>query len=405
MYNELFIPQRTIMTPGPVEAHPAVLKAMTSRILGQFDPAFLQIMDEVKEMIKVPFGTNNQQAFAIDGTSRAGLEAALIALIEPGDKVLIPVYGRFAYLLGEICERGQAEVRYLEKDWLSPFDPAEVIAAVQEFQPKIVAMVHGETANGQMQPLKEIGQYCQEQDIFFVVDMVATYGGVPIKVDEWGVDIAIAGTQKCVSVPSGLSLITYNDRVEKVLTARYQKELGLSKEHRNTRHIASNYLDLSQLQRYWNEERINHHTEATSMIYGLHEGLRVLLNEGLDNVYQRHQQNDQALLAGLDAMGLGIYGELTTKMPTVTPIFIPEGIDGESVREMLLDDFGVEIASSFGDLKGKIWRIGNMGYSSRKENILHVLAALESALLYGNAPITAGKGVKAALKTYKKSFS
>lgn len=402
MFSEISVPSRTIMTPGPVEAHPVALRAMSASILGQFDPAFLQIMDEVKEMIKIPFGTKNEQAFAIDGTSRSGLEAALIALIEPGDKVLIPVYGRFAYLLGEICERAQAEIHYLEKEWDSPFEQETVIEEIKKFQPKIVAMVHGETANGQMQSMEKIGQHCKENDIFFVVDMVATYGGVPLEVDAWGVDIAIAGTQKCVSVPSGLSLITYNDRVEKVLTSRYQKELGLGKDIRNENHISSNYLDLSQLQRYWSEERINHHTEATSMIYGLHEGLRMMIKEGMDNVYARHAQNDQAIVAGIKAMGLGFYGDLTTKMPTVTPIMIPEGIDGEKVRALMLDEFCVEIASSFGALQGKVWRIGNMGYSSRKSNVLHVLSALEGALNYYGADINKGEAVKAALSIYKK---
>lgn len=402
MFSELVIPSRTIMTPGPVEAHPNVLRVMSSTILGQFDPAFLTIMDDVKEMIKVPFGTKNEQAFAIDGTSRSGLEAALIALIEPGDKVLIPVYGRFAYLLGEICERAKAEIKYLEKDWTAPFEQAEIIQAIDDFQPKIVAMVHGETANGQMQALDQIETACRKRDIFFVVDMVATYGGVPIFVDDWCVDIAIGGTQKCVSVPSGMSLITYNDRVEKVLTSRYQKELGLSKVDRNENHISSNYLDLSQLQRYWNTERINHHTEATTMIYALHEGLRTMINEGIESVWARHKLNDEAIVAGIKAMGLGFFGNMGTKMPTVTPILIPEGADdGEAIRNMLLDVFGVEIASSFGDLKGKVWRIGNMGYSSRRENVLQVLGALESALIYYGATINKGEAVKAALKVYE----
>ncbi|MDE1547661.1 pyridoxal-phosphate-dependent aminotransferase family protein [Jeotgalibaca caeni] len=400
MYREINIPQRVIMTPGPVEVSPVVLRAMATPILGQFDPAFLQIMNQVREMIKVPFGTKNEHAFAIDGTSRSGLEAALIALIEPGDKVLIPVYGRFAYLLGEICERAQAEVTYLEKDWESVFDPEVIIEAIEMHQPKIVAMVHGETANGQMQPLSEIGNYCRANDIFFVVDMVATYGGVPLHVDEWGVDIAVAGTQKCLSVPSGLSLITYNEKVRTFIDSRYQQEKGLGNNIRNDRHISSNYLDLSQLQRYWNEERINHHTEATSMIYALHTGLRMLIEEGIENSYQRHAQNDEAILAGIQAMGLSVYGERSSKMPTVTPVLIPEGIDGEEVRKTMLLHFGVEIASSFGELAGKIWRIGNMGYSSRKENVLHVLGALEGALLYHGAQIQPGKAVPAALEVY-----
>ncbi|MGM0216577.1 pyridoxal-phosphate-dependent aminotransferase family protein [Enterococcus sp. AZ109] len=402
MFSELVIPSRTIMTPGPVEAHPNALKAMTSTILGQFDPAFLTIMDNVKEMIKVPFGTKNEQAFAIDGTSRSGLEAALIGLIEPGDKVLIPAYGRFAYLLGEICERAKADIKYLEKDWNGPFAQDEIIQAIDEFNPKIVTMVHGETANGQMQPLDKIGAACRQRDIFFVVDMVATYGGVPIFVDDWCVDVAIGGTQKCISVPSGMSLVTYNDRVEAVLNSRYQKELGLSKDERNDRHISSNYLDLSQLQRYWNSERINHHTEATSMIYALHEGLRAVINEGIEEVWARHQLNDDALVAGIKAMGLGFFGDMETKMPTVTPILIPEGVgDGEAIRSMLLDVFHVEIASSFGDLKGKVWRIGNMGYSSRRENVLQVLGALEAAIIYFGGSIKPGEAVNAALKVYQ----
>ena len=402
MFKEIITPIRTIMTPGPVEAHPNVLRVMSTPILGQFDPAFLAIMDEVKEMIKIPFGTKNEQAFAIDGTSRSGLEAALIGLIEPGDKVLIPAYGRFAYLLGEICERAKAQVTYLEKDWDSVFEQDAIIAEIKRVNPKIVALVHGETANGQMQPLEKIGKFCQDNDVFFVVDTVATYGGAPVKVDEWGIDIAIAGTQKCVSVPSGMSLITYNDRVEKVLTARYQKELGLSKDFRNDRHISSNYLDLSQLQRYWNKERINHHTEATSMIYALHEGLRMMILEGIENGYERHSQNDRAIQAGIEAMGLAIFGDRTTKMPTVTPILIPEGVDGDAVRNTLLNDFGVEIASSFGPLQGKVWRIGNMGFSSRKENVLHVLAAFEAALLFHGATINRGEAVLAALREYNQ---
>lgn len=404
MFSELVIPHRTIMTPGPVEANPVALKAMSSRILGQFDPAFLTIMDNVKEMIKLPFGTTNKEAFAIDGTSRSGLEASLIALIEPGDKVLIPAYGRFAYLLGEIAERAKAEIMYLEKDWTATFDQQVVIDAIDEFQPKIVAMIHGETANGQMQQIDKIGQHCRNNDVFFVVDMVATYGGVPLHVDEWCVDIAIGGTQKCLSVPAGMSLVTYNDRVEAVLNSRYQKELGLSKDDRNDNHISSNYLDLSQLQRYWSSERINHHTEATSMVYALHEGLRSIINEGLENVYARHALNDKAIIAGIQAMGLGFYGDLSTKMPTVTPVLIPDGVgDGEAVRELLLNQFGVEIASSFGDLKGKLWRIGNMGYSSRHENVLHVLTALEGALTYYGAPIKQGEAVKAALAIYENN--
>ncbi|AQP54151.1 aminotransferase [Vagococcus penaei] len=393
-------PIRTIMTPGPVEAYPSVLRAMGTPILGQFDPAFLTIMDEIQEMLRTTFQTKNEQTFVIDGTSRAGLEAALIAMIEPGDKVLIPAYGRFAYLLVEICERAQADIILLEKEWNSVFDETTIIEAIQIHQPKVVAMIHGETANGQMQPLANVGAYCQQHGHYLVVDMVATYSGVEVKVDEWGVDMAIAGTQKCLSVPSGMSLITYSPRVADLINQRYQKELGLGANQRNANHISSNYLDLTQLQRYWSPERINHHTEATSMVYALHEGLRLYCNEGLAERAARHALNDAAILAGLKAMGLAIYGELATKTPTVTPIIIPKNVDGEDVRNMLLNDFGVEIASSFGPLAGKVWRIGNMGFSSRQENVLHVLSALEATLIYFNVPINIGQGVQAALAVY-----
>ena len=394
MYQQPNFVRRTIMTPGPVEAHPSVLRQMGQPILGQFDPEFLQIMDEVREMIKVPFATKNQQAFAIDGTSRSGLEAGLFALIEPGDKVLVPAYGRFAYLLGEICERARAEVIYLEKDWLAPFEQTTVIEAIKEHQPKIVAMVHGETANAQMQPLDQIGAFCRENEIFFVVDMVATYGGVETKVDDWKIDIAVAGTQKCVS------LITYNQRVADYLAGRYQKELGLGADARNERFIQSNYLDLSQLEKYWGPERLNHHTEATTMIYGLHEGLRLLLQEGMENVYARHRKNDRILVESLQKMGLEIFGKLDTKTPTVIPVVIPEGIDGEKVRSLLLDHFKVEIASSFGDLKGKIWRVGNMGYSSREDNVLHFLSAFETVLKHQGYQFEGGSGSTHALAEY-----
>ncbi|MFC4698403.1 pyridoxal-phosphate-dependent aminotransferase family protein [Enterococcus aquimarinus] len=402
MYQQPIFEGRTIMTPGPVEAHPAVLRQMVQPILGQFDPEFLKIMNEVKEMIKVPFGTKNKQAFAIDGTSRSGLEAALLALIEPGDKVLIPAYGRFAYLLGEICQRAQAEIVWLEKDWESPFEQSVVIEAIKEHQPKIVAMVHGETANAQMQPLDQIGAFCRENDVFFVVDMVATYGGIELKVDDWKVDIAIAGTQKCVSVPSGMSLITYNDRVEKYIQPRYQKELGLGSDEQSERYVRSNYLDLTQLQRYWGPERINHHTEATSMVYALHEGLRLLLLEGMENVYARHTKNDRILTESLEKMGLEIFGARETKMGTVIPVRIPEGIDGEEVRALLLDQFKIEIASSFGSLKGKIWRVGNMGYSSRQTNVLHFLSAFETVLKKVGYEFDYGVGSTYALEEYLK---
>ena len=370
-YRDLNTSNRTIMTPGPVEVEPRVLRAMATPILGQFDPEFTHIMNETMEMIRELFQTENHWAFPIDGTSRAGLEAVLGSMIEPGDKILIPVFGRFGHLLTEIAERYGAEIYNIEAEWGTVFSPQEIINEMDRVKPKIVAMVHGETSTGCMQPLKEIGEACRERDIFFVVDAVATIGGVEVKVDEWKIDAAIGGTQKCLSVPSGLAPITFNSRVEALLLERKKIEQGLLEPGSNTivqtRAIRSNYFDLSQLMDYWGPARLNHHTEATSMLYALREGLRIVLEEGLENRFERHKLNETALVNGIQAMGLTLYGDPSCKMPVVTCIRIPDGIDGESVRSMLLNDFEIEIASSFGALKGKIWRIGTMGYSSHKK--------------------------------------
>ena len=264
-------------------------------------------------------------------------------------------------------------------------------------------MVHGETSTGQMQPLAEIGKACRDLDILLVVDAVATIGGTPVETDAWHLDAVMGGTQKCLSVPSGMAPLTYNSRVEQKLMSRKTVERGLrdaTSARAEGRTIASNYFDLSQLQDYWSSARLNHHTEATSMLYGLHEGLRILLQEGLEARFQRHLVNERALVAGIQGMGLQLYGDMSSKLPVVTCITIPEGIDGESVRSMLLNDFSIEIASSFGPLKGQIWRIGTMGFSCQRKNVLHVLGALEAVLLRHRYVLPAGEAVQAALDVY-----
>ncbi|PFN74857.1 aminotransferase [Bacillus sp. AFS076308] len=406
LFSELHTPKRTIMTPGPVEVDPRVLRAMSTPILGQFDPAFTNIMNEVMEMLRQVFQTKNRWAFPIDGTSRSGNEAILCSIIEPGDKVLVPIYGRFGHLLVEICERYGAEVHTLECPWGEVFEPQIVIAEIKKVNPKIVAIVHGETSTGRIQPLAEIGKACRERDILFVVDAVASIGGVEVKTDDWYIDGLIGGTQKCLSVPSGMAPITYNDRIETILFARKKVERGIATEEdlrftRSKHAISSNYFDLSMLQDYWGPRRLNHHTEATSMIYALHEGLRLVLIEGLQQRFDRHMLHEKALIAGLEAMGLRLFGDSKHKLPCVTCVEIPNGVDGESVRKMLLDEFSIEIASSFGPLHGKIWRIGTMGYSCRKENILAVLGALEAVLIRHGVNVIRGEALQAALDEYK----
>ncbi|MFE6074088.1 pyridoxal-phosphate-dependent aminotransferase family protein [Paenibacillus sp. NPDC057886] len=402
-YKELSPSLRTIMTPGPVEVDPRVLRALSFPILGQFDPEFTSLMNETMAMLRELYMTDNEWCYPVDGTSRSGIEAVLVSLIQPGDKVLVPIYGRFGHLLVEISERCGAEVIFFETEWGTVFDPEEVIKAIHAHKPSLVAMVHGETSTGQMQPLAEIGKACRELDILLVVDAVATIGGTPVETDAWHLDAVMGGTQKCLSVPSGMAPLTYNSRVEKKLMSRKTVERGLrdAKSARaEGRTIASNYFDLSQLQDYWSSARLNHHTEATSMLYGLHEGLRILLQEGLDARFQRHRINERALVAGIQGMGLKLYGELSSKLPVVTCIEIPDGIDGESVRSKLLNDFSIEIASSFGPLKGKIWRIGTMGFSCQRKNVLHVLGALEAVLLRHRHTLPVGEAVQAALDVY-----
>lgn len=406
IYQEINTPQRTIMTPGPVEVDPRVLRAMSTPILGQFDPAFTHMMNETMEMLRQVFQTKNQWAFPIDGTSRSGIEAVLCSVIEPGDKVLIPIFGRFGHLLTEIAGRNGANIVNIECEWGKVFDQEEVIAKIKEVKPKIVAMVHGETSTGCMQPMDKIGAACRELDVLFIVDAVATIGGAEVKVDEWKIDAVIGGGQKCLSVPSGSAPITYNERIEKVILSRKKVEQGIATDADaiDVAHpIRSNYFDLSQLQDYWGPRRLNHHTEATSMLYALREGLRIVLQEGLKERFERHHLHEKALMKGIEAMGLQIFNDHPWKMPMVTCISIPAGINGDEVRQMMLDEFGVEIASSFGPLQGKIWRIGTMGYSCRKENVLFVLAALEAILIRKGASIQIGKALQAALDYYQTS--
>ncbi len=404
-YSDLLVGKRTILTPGPVEVDPRVLRAMATPIVGQFDPEFTAVMNETVVMIRDVFRTQNQRALPVDGTSRAGLEAALAAVIQPGDKVLIPVFGRFGFLLVEIAQRLEAVVDVIEAEWGTVFDPAAIIKAIKEKHPRVVAIVHGETSTGRMQPLTGIGAACREVDALLVVDGVATVGGVPFEVEAWKIDVAVAGAQKCLSVPAGMAPLTWNDRADKRIQARKLVERGLrtGNEHNDLPPIRSNYLDLAQLSDYWGPARLNHHTEATSMLYALREGLRLVLEEGLDARWARHRLHEDAVVAGVQAMGLKLFGDPASKLPVVTSLYVPEGVDGEAVRSYLLAQFGVEIASSFGPLKGKIWRIGTMGYSANRYNVLHGLGALEAAIKRHGGKVNMGEAVQAALAVYEKA--
>lgn len=404
-FKEINPSPRTLMTPGPVESDPRVLRAMSAHILGQFDPEFTALMNETMEMERYVFQTQNHQTYVVDTTSRGGLETVLTGAICPGDKVLIPAFGRFGYLLAEILERCGAKITLLEKDWGAVFDPQEIEDALKKDSYKAVACIHGETSTSMMQPLKEIGEICERHGVLLIVDAVATLGGTEVNVDEWKLSACISGTQKCISAPSGSALITYNQQIEEIVKKRKRVEKGIRTEDDvdgKLPGIPSNYLDLGQLEDYWSPRRLNHHTEATSMQYAVHEALRCIVDETLEVRFARHRLNDKALVAGLKAMGLTIFGDLEHKMPVVTAINIPEGADGKAIRGMLLNEFGIEIATSFGPLDGKILRIGNMGYSSQKRNILLLLGALEAVMKRNGVKVSTGEAVQAAMDVYEK---
>ena len=403
IFDELDPPPRLILGPGPVNADPRVLRAMSMPLLGQFDPAFTAYMNETMSLLRDLYRTQNRWAFLVDGTARAAIECLMVSLIAPGDRVLVPIFGRFGHLLSEIAERCDADLRTIETEWGTVFTPERIEAAIVEHRPKLLAMVHGDTSTTMAQPLAEIGAICRRHDVLLYVDATATLGGCDVRVDEWQIDAISAGLQKCLSGPPGSAPVTFNERVADLVRARRQVERGIrTAEHRsgNQPRIRSNYFDLGMLMDYWGESRLNHHTEATSMLYAARECARIALKEGLDRRVRRHRLTSEALCAGLEAMGLTLFGDRTHKMANVTGVVIPPGVAGDAVRTDLLNDYGIEIGTSFGPLHGKIWRIGTMGYNSRKEFVLICLAALEAALRRHGFR-AAAPGVDAALAVWR----
>ena len=398
--------QRLLMGPGPVNVYPAVLRAMSLPMLGQFDPQFTGYMDEVMTLYRQVYRTRNQWTFLVNGTARAGIEACLSSMISPGDRVLVPIFGRFGHLLTEIARRCQAEVINIETEWGTVFEPEQIADAIRAHQPRYVALVHGDTSTTMAQPLDEIGPLCREAGIVVYVDATATLGGMPIEVDKWCLDAVTAGLQKCLSGPPGCSPLTINDRVAEIVNARKHVEAGIRSEDFSDADgliVQSNYFDLAMLMDYWSSKRLNHHTEATTMLYAAHTCAQEVLLEGLEAGFTRHRISSQALRAGLTAMNLKLFGNERYRMDNVTGVFIPNALgDGEQVRTQLLDDFGLEIGTSFGPLRGKIWRIGTMGYVCHKVNILRCLSALEIVMRRNGFVAPPGAGVDAAYKVYKQ---
>lgn len=401
-FGQINPPPRLLMGPGPVNADPRVLRAMSAALVGQYDPAMTAYMAETQALLRQVFATANEATLVIDGTSRAGIEAALISLLEPGDRVLVPVFGRFGHLLAEISQRAGAEVHTIHAEWGSVFEPEQIQDALARVRPRLLALVQGDTSTTMNQPLEDVGALCREHGALFYTDVTASLGGNAFQMDAWGLDAATAGLQKCLGGPSGSAPISLSPAAVKVISGRRHVEAGIREdldEDHGVR-IASNYFDLGMILDYWGPRRLNHHTEATSMLYATRECALLLAAEKMDNAIERHRLHGAAMAAGLTALGLALFGDQAHRMNNVVAVEIPAGIDGEQVRAALLEDFGIEIGTSFGPLRGRVWRIGTMGYNARRDAVLTTLTALEQVLRSCGVPVCAGAGVGAARELY-----
>ena len=405
LFSDLDPSPRLLMGPGPVDVYPRVLRAMSVPMLGQFDPEFTEFMNEVMALYRQIFRTSNRWTLLVNGTARSGIEACLGSLVAPGDKVLVPRFGRFGHLLTEISSRVGGDVATMDTDWGTVFDTDRIAEEVMQQKPRVLAMVHGDTSTTMAQPLTGLADVCREVGTLIYVDSTATLTGMPFETDAWGLDAVSTGLQKCMSGPPGTSPITLSDRAAEAINRRKHIEGGIRPEgfvNADGPRITSNYLDLAMLMDYWSPKRLNHHTESTSMLYAARECARVVLGEGLEAGQARHRLASRALRSGLEAMGLELFGDPEHRMDNVTGVHIPAVCgDGEAVRNQMLHDFGIEIGTSFGHLAGKIWRIGTMGYVCRRSNILRCLVSLETVLRRNGYDAPPGDAADAALAVYE----
>lgn len=394
---------RLLMGPGPINADPRVLRAMSSQLLGQFDPQFRLMMRETMALYREVFETKNDWTFIVDGTARSGIETALVSAVEPGDRVLVCSFGRFGQLLSEIARRAGAEVKVVEIEWGTVFTPEQVEKEVKAFSPKLVTICQGDTSTTMCQPLEEIGKICHRHGALLQVDATASIAGTPLKTDAWEIDCVTAGLQKCLAGPSGAAPVTLSRAFAERIYRRRHIEEGVRPANYvpgEGRIISTNYFDLAMVMDYWSDSALNHHTEATTMLYGARECARIFVKEGHASVFRRHAQASTAMVAGLKAMNLKVFGDLAHKMPNVTGVYIPEGVNGDRARNAMLEDFNIEIGTSFGPLHGKIWRIGAMGYNARKDCVLATLAGLDAVLAAEGYKFSRGAGVDAARQAY-----
>ncbi|MCX5911436.1 MAG: alanine--glyoxylate aminotransferase family protein [Deltaproteobacteria bacterium] len=391
MIGEFHPPARILMGPGPCNVESRVLLAMAKPLLGHLDPEFIKIMHKIQELLRPIFGTKNEWTIPVSGTGSAGMEAAFVNLVEPEDKVLVCVNGYFGDRMAQVAERVTTNLRVLPGTWGTPFDPAVIEKELKSFQPRVLALVHAETSTGVLQPMEELVKILKKYpDTYLLVDAVTSFGGHPVKVDDWGIDACYSGSQKCLSSPPGLAPITFSPRAVEKINKRTQK-------------VQSFYLDMSVLGKYWGKEQTYHHTAPISMNYALLESLRIIHEEGLDNRFERHRRNHLGLVRGIEAMGLKMLVAEPFRLWSLNTVMIPEGIDDLKVRKKLLQEYNLEIGGGLGDLKGKIWRVGLMGYSSSETNAIFFLTALEQALREQGFEVPRGAGATAAKDFYSKA--
>ncbi|MBT0725377.1 alanine--glyoxylate aminotransferase family protein [Rosenbergiella sp. S61] len=403
-FSQINPPPRLLMGPGPINADPRVLRAMSSQLIGQYDPAMTDYMNQVMALYRGVFATQNQWTLLVDGTSRAGIEAILVSTIRPGDKVLVPVFGRFGYLLCEIARRCRAVVHTIEVPWGEVFRPEQIEEAIKKVKPRLLLTVQGDTSTTMLQPLDQLGDICRRHGVLLYTDATASLAGNPLETDAWGIDAVSAGMQKCLCGPSGTSPITLSDRIVDEIRKRKCVEEGIrTAQHQqgDDEMIYSNYFDLGMILDYWGPERLNHHTEATSALFGAYEAARLILAEGLEAGISRHKLHGDALLKGVQAMGLQVFGDIQHKMNNVLGVYIPSGVVGDEIRHLMLNDFGIEIGTSFGPLHGKVWRIGTMGYNARKSCVMQTLTALEAVLNHVGFKTVQGAALQAAWDHYQ----
>jgi len=359
---------RLLLGPGPSPISPRVLRACATPLLGHLDPEYLTLMDETQELLRYVFETQNAWTACAPGTGMAGMEAALINLLEPGDGVIVCVHGAFGERMVEIARRCGARVTRVDADWGAATQPEQVAAACKAVKAKVVAVVHAETSTGVLQPLDEISAIVHDAGALLLVDCVTSLGGMPVKLDERRIDVAYSGTQKCLGSPPSLAPLSFGPAAVEAFKARKAP-------------VQSFYLDMGQIWRYWGPERGYHQTGMINMIYALREALLEVREEGLEARYARHRLNQRALIAGLEAMGLApLVANPALRLPSLTTVKVPKGAEDKPVRGRLLSDYGIEIGGGLGKLAGKIWRIGLMGYGSQRANVTLFLAALGDVL-------------------------